>query len=424
MDYMTARNRSSFYQKEIKKFEDYLSNIFGSLFRRLTFPKLEERNYQNFLIEKSIKSEVPIIVLAVFIFITLSIADFIISSQDLTLFIVRSIFSALILAGSYFIPKMELAKKGFILVALGTYVSFWLALWSYVTSVESTRHIYHLWALSFFLFNFLVFRNGFRIMAISTGALYVTYVCMILTVFDNIEYKTEFDLFVEKITGFYLAVLTFLVFIGAFLAQMAELSLRLDFLKNQLLSHETERLQTLTRDLEKLSLTDSLTGLANRRYAEARLDEAWESSFHLGSTISLLMVDVDKFKDFNDTYGHQQGDMCLQQIAHKLLRVGKRKGDLSARYGGEEFLIILSQADAEQACELAERLRNDIEALKLEHEKSQYGVVTISIGVATGDPTEYSSIGELLKSADTALYQAKAEGRNRVVLLDNPAEQG
>ncbi|MEW6265750.1 MAG: diguanylate cyclase [Thermodesulfobacteriota bacterium] len=161
---------------------------------------------------------------------------------------------------------------------------------------------------------------------------------------------------------------------------------------------------------------DPLTGLANRRYFAQQLEGEWNRSLRHDRPLSVLMVDVDHFKEYNDHYGHVAGDDCLMRIAEVLKNHTRRAGDLAARYGGEEFVVLLAESEAEEAGLLAERIRRAVEHLGLDHGRSNVKrVVTISLGVAVAVPCAESSSVVLLRQADEALYQAKNAGRNRVV---------
>ena len=175
-------------------------------------------------------------------------------------------------------------------------------------------------------------------------------------------------------------------------------------------------LKQKTDELARLSCTDSLTCLANRRIFFEMLDREWRRSSRSGNPVSLIMMDVDFFKAYDDQYGHIAGDECLKRIGQTLADAMKRAGDLAARYGGEEFVVLLPDTDHEGAVQVAEKLRNEIEALNIAHAHSQMAdvVVTVSAGVATMVPRVDDSAGTLLKTADEALYEAKTNGRNQV----------
>ncbi len=175
--------------------------------------------------------------------------------------------------------------------------------------------------------------------------------------------------------------------------------------------------QKRKRDLlVKLASIDPLTGIPNRRHFTDVFDVEWRRAKRGGSSISLMLVDVDYFKQYNDTYGHSAGDDCLKQIAQGLQRSLKRPGDCAARIGGEEFAILLPETDALGAAIMADRIRIDIEELNMPHNGSrEYGRVTVSAGVATTTPGDGMVRQTLLNAADEMLYQAKERGRNQVL---------
>jgi diguanylate cyclase (GGDEF)-like protein len=168
------------------------------------------------------------------------------------------------------------------------------------------------------------------------------------------------------------------------------------------------------RLLSDLARHDGLTGLPNRRCLDETLEMEWRRATRDGTPLSLLMIDVDHFKAFNDVLGHQRGDDCLKRISAELRLHTRRPADLVARYGGEEFVILLPETPALHAIAIAERVRSTIEAAAIAHPSSPHGCVTVSIGVATQYPELTSAVADLLSSADRLLYQAKHNGRNRV----------
>lgn len=219
---------------------------------------------------------------------------------------------------------------------------------------------------------------------------------------------------------------TALVFEGDEMGQLERLDQRLLQLAAEVLFkmmdrwEHLEELETSRRELFRLSRTDHLTGLANRRYfEEARLIEGRRAQRSL-APVSLLMLDVDFFKSFNDRYGHAAGDECLVQLADILGYCCRRAGELPARLGGEEFAVLLPEHDADSALAMAERIRCAIEDLELTHEDSPETRVTMSIGVATWQPVtappeSFEQVfDDLLAEADDRLYDAKRAGRNRV----------
>jgi len=171
----------------------------------------------------------------------------------------------------------------------------------------------------------------------------------------------------------------------------------------------------LEKTLERMSRTDALTGLSNRRAFEETLQREVSRARRTERPLSLLMLDVDHFKRYNDTYGHQAGDRALQRVADVLTTAGRRGGDTAGRYGGEEFTVILAETDEDAAVHVAEAIRQGIEALAVPHESSPTAPhLTVSIGAATMAPGAAVDAEELIRLADTALYNAKAQGRNGV----------
>ena len=174
----------------------------------------------------------------------------------------------------------------------------------------------------------------------------------------------------------------------------------------------TRALEQANRKLELLSNTDGLTGIANRRSFDRLLYEEWNRAQRSGSSLALVMLDVDNFNQYNDHYGHLAGDDCLRMLAQALLRAGRRAGELAARYGGEEFAVLLPDTGLHDALEAAERIRQEVWSLALSHVQAFPGIVTFSLGVASMLPSAQHRPEELVRQADAALYHAKAAGRN------------
>lgn len=176
-----------------------------------------------------------------------------------------------------------------------------------------------------------------------------------------------------------------------------------------------EELLALNRKLEAWSHQDGLTGAANRRQLDQTLDAEWARAKRSKAPLSLVVFDLDHFKQYNDRYGHVKGDECLAQVADAIRRVPLRSTDLFARYGGEEFVLVLPQTQAEAAVQLAEKCREVVSRLHIPHRGSAVSeIVTISVGVSTMIPAEDSPYSVLIERADNMLYQAKQNGRNRV----------
>ncbi len=183
-----------------------------------------------------------------------------------------------------------------------------------------------------------------------------------------------------------------------------------------LVEERTIELERTNEILRQISYLDAVTGTSNRRRFDEMLDLEWRKAYRNRSFFSLIMLDIDLFKPFNDAYGHQSGDNCLKQVAGAINSQLRRAGDFLARYGGEEFVIILPEADTESAVSVADRIRTTVQSLGIPHSTSTVKkVVTISLGVATVLVDQQGSPQQLIAAADSALYRAKNLGRNQVV---------
>nr|WP_320131665.1 diguanylate cyclase [uncultured Holophaga sp.] len=212
-----------------------------------------------------------------------------------------------------------------------------------------------------------------------------------------------------------ITVLVATVIICLIASYQIEHDLRRGYLQALLQRIKAIRLRDSHDALAQLSKSDPLTGLANRRQLLEHLELAWNIALRTASPISLLFMDVDHFKEYNDHWGHQAGDVCLAAVAELLSASAHRSADLCARYGGEEFVLLLPYTTIEGALPLAQRIRRLIESSAIPHGHSPVSaVVTISCGVACLTPTPDRTSADLIDLADRALYQAKRNGRNRV----------
>jgi len=168
------------------------------------------------------------------------------------------------------------------------------------------------------------------------------------------------------------------------------------------------------RTIERLTMVDQLTDMANRRGFDQRMDWEWRRAVRAQSAVSLMMIDVDKFKIYNDTYGHQQGDVALQTVAKVLKRNLMRSTDFAARWGGDEFAILLPMMDMRYALSIAETIRANIENTVIDFPDGTSAKITVSIGLYTQTPSRDDSMDEFIVKADKALYAAKETGRNKV----------
>lgn len=181
---------------------------------------------------------------------------------------------------------------------------------------------------------------------------------------------------------------------------------------------ELTELQDANCKLENLSLSDGLTGIANRRNFDGYMTMSWENAVRSQKPLSIIMGDIDFFKQYNDNYGHLKGDDVLIKVAKNMAENLKRPMDFVARYGGEEFIIILPETDAEGAIFIAQEMRRSIENLKIPHQYSRItNHITISFGVTTIRPNLEDSLEEFINLADKAMYQSKETGRNKVTQI-------
>ena len=191
------------------------------------------------------------------------------------------------------------------------------------------------------------------------------------------------------------------------------------FLSFMIIFVVTRNITSNERRLIRFSTTDALTGALNRRSFDHLLELEWKRSIRSDGPLSLILIDVDHFKAYNDLYGHQQGDRCLKQVAKVMSEVLFREEDIIARYGGEEFVVLLPNVDEDGAWEVAQRMRLSVYGERIEHETSAAdGFLTISLGIATLTASRDIMATDLFQAADQALYQSKAAGRNQVSIYD------
>jgi diguanylate cyclase (GGDEF)-like protein len=214
-------------------------------------------------------------------------------------------------------------------------------------------------------------------------------------------------------TGWILMLCGFIGTAGGYLVRSVRRRLAVELS----LGRTRDELTDANTQLAQLARLDSLTGLANRRSFDEVLSKAFAESRRSRQPLSLVMLDVDHFKRYNDVYGHPEGDRCLQEVAHAVMSAARRPRDFVARYGGEEMAMVLPDTDAEGAAVVAEAARVAVSDLRLAHTGSPIGYVSISAGVAVYFHNGHCSDAQgLLQLADNALYEAKEAGRNRILV--------
>lgn len=259
-------------------------------------------------------------------------------------------------------------------------------------------------------------------LAIKTGIYYLYQAALILPVVTYLLLKSEA---LDNLLGFFLCILVVLMWVFANQSSAAIIdALKLN-LQNKMLAsglkNANSRLQIANEELTQLSATDGLTHVANRRYFEERLVKELARASRENLPVSLVMLDVDFFKLFNDILGHLSGDECLKKVADCVRETLKRPTDIVARFGGEEFIVLLTNTDLAGAEALAEEIRQNVEGLNIIHPDSDVSkYVTVSVGVSGIQSNQQVSRDMLLMNVDEALYKAKEEGRNcvRKVIYD------
>lgn len=207
---------------------------------------------------------------------------------------------------------------------------------------------------------------------------------------------------------------TFSSFFGMALAYAIDRQHRENYLQNCIIELNNEKMTQQAAQLEKLSQQDALTGLANRRHLNEILDQQWRYALRHQTAFTVLMVDIDCFKNYNDRLGHLEGDVCIQMVANVLKKITTRSHELASRYGGEEFMLVFPMTDEAHAKTLAELLIKQVSDLKIPHPNSLASAyVTVSVGAATTVPKIDQPLSEFIAMADYALYQAKISGRNQ-----------
>lgn len=234
----------------------------------------------------------------------------------------------------------------------------------------------------------------------------VGYFCFLISA---LSFRPEFPVLLSSVVMVTLATLV------AFVISRIVFRVRLESFRDARdLAGQRRIMQESVERLQRLSYLDPLTGIANRRYLETTLSREWRLEARSGQPLSVIMVDIDWFKLFNDTYGHIPGDECLRQVAACLEMAVRRPSDQVGRYGGEEFCVILPITDREGAICTAKRIMRGIHELAISHDSSPFGRVTVSMGIATREPLHSGHYDSLVHAADKALYHAKVSGRNRI----------
>ncbi|WP_430461916.1 GGDEF domain-containing protein [Thalassolituus sp. LLYu03] len=404
-------------QDTLKRVEDQINILSGILEqgrKQLRFPGRLESRYIAMRNQRFLEIDQKMLMGGLLFYLAFSWTDFYLGGDNgLLIFTARLILTVIAFALVLWVPRSRFSVKMVPIAASGVFFAG-LSVIVFIGLIPGElKYAYHLGLIPIQIFTMVALRLSYRsvlVVSVSLLACYLLSLLVMDTQVESVQLNQVISIFVPMFIMFWVL----LIAMGGYMAFMMESAFRSDFMKNQLLALEAERLKYLSARLHVLSTTDSLTGIANRRYLEQSIASEWRRGKRGEAPLSLAMIDIDRFKDYNDFYGHQQGDDCLRTISALMASFCKRPGDVCARYGGEEFVLLFPDTSNADALYLCERLRQAVEAQAVAHERNDSGVVTISIGVASLVPDDDNSSDDLLRAADRHLYEAKDKGRNQV----------
>ena len=404
---MILSSPSTAHLSELEKLEPLLQQSLraGSWYAR--FPSELERLYRLYIYPSRKRRYMILALIALILYDLFAFCDWYILPDifPLALKVRLLLVTPAILSALYFVSRqpsgrmLDLLASGMLLLCLGS-----LCLFMLLSRHPNVVHYYSGIAVILMFSNVIIrqpFLYALAVSALTCGMYLLTVQYMPVMTFEDALSSC-------------LVVFTTALFSLAGNYQMAY-EHRRDFLLSALQQIASKKLTRVNSQLEMLSLTDALTGLANRRHFDLTLQREWHSALRNRYSLVLIFLDVDHFKNYNDHYGHPAGDICLQRISGVLATVSKRAQDLPARYGGEEFVVLLPRTDIQHGLALAEKIRGEVQDLAMPHAHSQVApVVTISLGVAAMIPDTRHHADDMVAEADKALYAAKNNGRNRV----------
>lgn len=400
--------------KRVEEQINVLSGILEQGRQRLRFPGWLERKYIEQRNQRFMEIDHKMLVAGLLFYLGFSWTDFSLGGDNGPLiFSLRVTVTLLAFLLVFWVPRSQCSRH-MLAIAAGGIFTIGFSVIGFIWLIPGElKYAYHLGLIPIQIFTMVALRLSYRSVLVVSVALWLCYTVSLLLTSQSVA-DPELNKLIHLFLPMFVLFWALLIVMGCYMAFMMESAARNDFMKNRLLALEAERLKYLSGRLHVLSTTDSLTGIANRRFLEERVENEWRRGKRSSMPLALVMVDIDKFKDFNDLYGHQKGDQCLRALANKMAQFCNRPADLCARYGGEEFVLLFPETGQSDALSLAEKMRAAIEEMAIVHEASAAGVVTISAGVASVIPGDNSSADQLLSQADRLLYEAKAQGRNRV----------
>ena len=401
----------------LKRVEDQINILSGILEqgrKQLRFPGRLESKYIDQRNQRFMEIDHKMLIAGLVFYLGFSWTDFYLGAENGPLiFSLRVVITALAFLFVFWIPRSQYSRHMVTIAALGIFAIGFSVIGFIWLIPGEMKYAYHLGLIPIQIFTMVALRLSYRSVLVVSVAILACYIVSLLLSHQTVS-DPELQRLISIFIPMFIMFWALLIVMGSYMAFMMESSARSDFMKNRLLALEAERLQYLSGRLHVLSTTDSLTGIANRRFLEESLDTEWRRAKRSSMPLSLVMVDIDKFKDYNDLYGHQKGDECLRALANKMAQYCNRPADLCARYGGEEFVMLLPETSRADAVWIVEKMRSAIEGMAITHEAADSGLVTISAGVASVIPDDSCTSDQLLSQADRLLYEAKAQGRNRV----------
>ncbi len=393
-------------QKEFIQEKQNIKEELSKGFFSLSFSEKIEKKFLNYYFKHMKEVMKQSIILGVFIYLLFGILDFLIYSDYLMqLFFLRYIMvTPILLTGVYLLLRAKKENQIQLLFSWLLLIAG-ISIIAMIIIVRDPTHRYYSGLTVVLLFAYVAVGLRFKY------ALFVGWSLIVLYYWAAILFYHPIDNFIVSNT-FSLIFFNIIGMISSFLFEKHQRKL---FLLSSLVEIESKQLEITNAKLKELSQVDPLTKLANRRYFNGFLKKEWLRAIRYKVPISLIMIDVDFFKTFNDTLGHKKGDEILARISKIFDNCTRRVGDLASRYGGEEFLLVFYGTPSEQAIKIAETIRKKILDLKIPFPKASSGeTMTISLGVATTVPQKDVSCEALISAADDALYTAKRKGKNRV----------
>lgn len=408
------------FNEQLEKLEQQINRykqLLSSDLRELKFPEDIEKSYNEYSNTNFMKSSRLILSFGILLYLAFGFSDFALGEEQAdTLWLIRIIISATMLVGITLLFNHKMVNWVIGLTTLGmTVIGLSVVLFIYMLE-EPYSYAYHLGLVPWQVFILISLRSYLRAISVSSLAVYVCYIFVAYSK-SFAPYQPEIDRLIYIMLPLFTIFWGLLIAMGIYLGYQIERSARIDYIQNRLLAIDAQRLTLLSEELHLLSTTDSLTGLANRRHFENCFELEWRRAIRNQDSIALIIIDIDYFKKYNDLYGHQAGDDCLRTVCSSLQTYAQRSGELVVRYGGEEFVVLLPRMTLAGAQHIAENMCRSVRELNISHEDSNEKNVTISIGVTAMIPNINDDDESLLRDADRALYQAKANGRNCVVSI-------